>query len=108
MTSLAQALYVTSATAQGGRSGHVKSEDGQVDIDVRPPKELGGPGAAANPETLFAAGYAACFQGAMMVVGRKMQIDATPSKVTVAVTFGKTPDGGYGLAAKITASIPGL
>ena len=108
MTTLAQALYTTRATAQGGRSGHVASDDGMVSVDVRPPKELGGPGAAANPETLFAAGYAACFQGALMVVARRMQADATQSKVTVAVTFGKTPDGGYGLAAKISVAIPGV
>ena len=62
-------LYSTTATATGdGRNGHTATEDGQVDVDVRVPTEMGGPGGATNPEQLFAAGYAACFHSAMKLV----------------------------------------
>jgi organic hydroperoxide reductase OsmC/OhrA len=66
-----KALYTAAATAQGGRDGHVRSADGILDMDLRTPKEMGGPGGAAtNPEQLFAAGYAACFESAVRVVAR--------------------------------------
>ena len=67
--------YTASATATGGRAGHVRSSDGFVDLDLRPPVEMGGPGGATNPEQLFAAGYAACFQGALGAAGRRAKVD---------------------------------
>src|SRR5690625_7593071 len=70
MTLQPDVKYTATATAQGGREGHVRSADGLVDLDMRPPAELGGPGGAANPELLFAAGYAACFQGALGLAGK--------------------------------------
>jgi Ohr subfamily peroxiredoxin len=67
-----QSLYTATATAQGGRQGHVRSSDGVLDVPLAFPKELGGPGGAAtNPEQLFAAGYAACFENALMRVARE-------------------------------------
>ena len=82
-------LYTAVATAIGGREGHVTSSDKLLDIDVRPPKELGGMGGATNPEQLFAAGYAACFEGAMQVVGRSTKVSVSGLSVTARVTFNK-------------------
>ncbi len=66
-----EALYTATATATGdGRNGHTATDDGVLDVDVRIPKAMGGPGGATNPEQLFAAGYAACFHSALKVVGR--------------------------------------
>ncbi|AZA14001.1 organic hydroperoxide resistance protein [Corynebacterium choanae] len=101
-------LYTVSAIATGGgRDGHVASSDGQVDLDVRPPQELGGQGNAANPESLFAAAYATCFHGALKLVANSEGIDATGSKVRAVVTLGKD-EGGFQLAAKINVVIANL
>jgi Ohr subfamily peroxiredoxin len=103
-------LYTTSATTHGGRSGHVKSADGVIDLQLALPKEMGGPGGAkANPETLFASGYSACFEGALRLVAR-MQNKTLGEGVgiTADVTIGKTPDGGFGLAVKLTGILPGM
>ncbi len=102
-------LYTISSTASGGgRDGHVKSATGRLDLDLRPPKELGGNGEGSNPEELFSAGYAACFLGAILAVarGEKVAVPAD-STVTVTVGFGKTATG-FGLNAAIAASLPGL
>ena len=97
--------YTTAATAKGGRSGHVKSADGVVDLPLGPPGSRANP--KANPETLFASGYAACFSGALNAMGRKAGVDVSESLVTATVTFGKT-DTGFGLAVEIVAEIPGV
>jgi lipoyl-dependent peroxiredoxin len=107
-TSLTKPLYTARATATGGRSGHAVSEDGILDLDLRPPKEMGGPGGATNPEELFAVGYAACFQSALGVVGRRQDVDTSNSTVEADVTIGTVPGGGYGLAVAIRVSIPGV
>jgi lipoyl-dependent peroxiredoxin len=107
-TSLTKPLYTARATATGGRSGHAVSEDGILDLDLRPPKEMGGPGGATNPEELFAVGYAACFQGALAVVGRRQDVDTSNSTVEADVTIGTVPGGGYGLAVAIRVAIPGV
>ncbi|AEN09808.1 MULTISPECIES: organic hydroperoxide resistance protein [unclassified Streptomyces] len=100
--------YTAVATAENGRDGRVSSDDGKLDVVVNPPKEMGGSGAGTNPEQLFAAGYSACFQGALGVVARKEKADITGSTVTAAVSIGKTEAGGFGLAVAITASIPNV
>jgi lipoyl-dependent peroxiredoxin len=107
-TALTKPLYTARATATGGRSGHAISDDGIIDLDLRPPKEMGGPGGATNPEQLFAAGYAACFQSALAVVGRRQGTDTSSSTVEADVTIGTIPGGGYGLAVAIRVSIPGV
>jgi osmotically inducible protein OsmC len=107
-TSLTKPLYTARATATGGRSGHAISDDGIIDVDLRPPKEMGGPGGATNPEQLFAAGYAACFQSALAVVGRRQGTDTSNSTVEADVTIGTIPGGGYGLAVALRVSIPGV
>lgn len=106
-TPLVKPLYTAKATATGGRAGHVVSGDGLLDLDLRPPAEMGGPGGASNPEELFAAGYAACFQSALGVVGRRQGVDTASSTVEADVTIGTVGGGGYGLAVTLRISVPG-
>jgi lipoyl-dependent peroxiredoxin len=103
-------LYRTSAKATGGRDGHAATLDGALDVKLTTPKELGGGGGAGNnPEQLFAAGYAACFIGAMKFVasqgGPKVPADAA---VTSTVGIGPRAAGGFGLDIDLDVSLPGL
>ncbi|MDQ1157434.1 osmotically inducible protein OsmC [Sphingomonas sp. SORGH_AS 950] len=103
-------IYKTRATATGGRDGAARSEDGSVDVKLVVPKEMGGPGGdGANPEKLFAAGYSACFLGAMKAVsgkeGVKVPQDAT---VTAEVGFGPREEGGYGITVDLLVTLPGV
>jgi len=107
-TQLEKRLYTAEASATGGRDGHARSTDGFIDLDLRPPTQMGGPGGGTNPEQLFAAGYAACFQGALGVVARREKVDTTGSVVTGKVTIGPIPGGGFGIAVALEVSIPGL
>jgi len=97
-------LFTATASAIGGRNGHTESDDGIVKADLSVPKAMGGPGkpGAATPEHLFAAGYAACFGGALDYVAKQRKMDATNAKVTCAVTIGPREGGGFGLAVKLT------
>lgn len=106
VTELIKPLYTAEATAVGGRDGHVRSADGNLDTDVKPPVEMGGPGGATNPEELFAAGYAACFQSAMGVVARRQKVSVDGSTVTGKVTIGTIEGGGFGLAVQLDVHIP--
>ncbi len=109
MDTLEKRLYTAEASATGGREGHTSSSDGLIDLDLRPPKEMGGPGGGSNPEQLFAAGYAACFQGALGVVARKEKVDTSGSVVTGKVTIGPIRGGAaYGIAVELDVSIPGV
>jgi osmotically inducible protein OsmC len=100
-------LYTTEVTSTGGRSGKVKSADGVLDLEVRPPKEMGGgSGSYTNPEQLFAAGYAACFNSALGLMIKTAKIQTGETKVTAEVSIGKLSSGGYGLAVKLLVSIP--
>lgn len=102
-------LYTATAHATGdGRNGHATSDDGILDVDLRMPKELGGPGGATNPEQLFAAGYAACFHSAMKVVASRDKVDVSGSEVSASVGLGMTPTGGFGLAVELDVSLPAL
>ncbi|MEV6567569.1 organic hydroperoxide resistance protein [Streptomyces kronopolitis] len=101
-------VYTAVATAENGRDGRVASDDGKLDVIVNPPKEQGGSGAGTNPEQLFAAGYSACFQGALSVVARRENVDISGSRVTAEVGIGKTPDGGFGLTVEISVKIPNV
>src|SRR2546422_6890341 len=96
-------LFTATATAIGGRNGHTETSDGIVKADLSVPRELGGPGKAgpATPEHLFAAGYAACFGGALDFVAKQKKRDATGAKITCAVTIGPRDGGGFGLAVKM-------
>ena len=101
-----KALYTASATAIGGRNGHTETTDHIVKADLSVPKELGGPGrpGTATPEHLFAAGYAACFGGALDYVAKQKKRDASKAKITTAVTIGPRDGGGFGLAVKMTVA----
>ena len=105
-----EVVFTAESTATGGgRDGHVKSSDGRIDLDTRPPKETGGSGEGTNPEQLFSAGYAACFLGALRLVARNNEIkldDATG--ITAQVGFGKDSAGGFGINAHIIGYLPGL
>ena len=104
-----QPMYTVTVTATGeGRNGHTSSEDGLFDVDVRIPKEMGGPGGATNPEQLFAAGYAACFHSAMKLVAKPMDIDTTDSEVSATVSIGTLDSGGFGLAVELDVHAPNL
>ncbi|MGW4880481.1 organic hydroperoxide resistance protein [Streptomyces sp. NPDC004262] len=100
-------LYTAVATAENGRDGRVATDDGRLDVVVNPPKEMGGSGSGTNPEQLFAAGYSACFQGALGVVARQAGIDVSGSTVTAKVGIGKNAEG-FGLVVEISAVIPGV
>lgn len=100
-------LYTTTATATGdGRNGHTATEDGLIDLDVRVPEEMGGPGGATNPEQLFAAGYAACFHSAMKLVAKGMDVDTTDSAVSVTAGLGTLEGGAFALALEIDVHVP--
>jgi Ohr subfamily peroxiredoxin len=102
-------VYTATAHATGdGRNGHARSEDGILDIDMRIPKEMGGPGGAPNPEMLFAAGYAACFHSALKVVGRQEKANVDGSEVIASVGIGATEGGGFGLTVDLTVSLPNV
>jgi len=96
-------LFTATATATGGRNGHTESSDGIVKADLSVPKEMGGPGkpGTATPEHLFAAGYAACFGGALDYVAKQKKRDATKAKITCAVSIGPRDGGGFGIAVKL-------
>ncbi len=102
-------LYTATAHATGdGRNGHAQSDDGILDVDVRIPKEMGGPGGATNPEQLFAAGYAACFHSAVKVVAGREKVDATGTEVSASVGIGVLPNGGFGLQVALDVHAPAL
>ena len=103
-------IYKTSATATGGRDGHARSDDGSVDVNLVVPKEMGGPGGVgANPEKLFAAGYSACFLGAMKAMSGKTGVRVpADASVTAEVGFGPRSEGGYGITADLTITLPGV
>ena len=99
-------VYTTEAIATGaGRDGHVQTADGRVSLDLAIPKEMGGNGNGANPEQLFAAGYAACFHSALQAVARQAKKDLGDSSVGARVSIGKA-DEGFGLAVMLEVVIP--
>ncbi|REF29636.1 organic hydroperoxide resistance protein [Calidifontibacter indicus] len=104
-----ETLYTAEALATGdGRNGHTKTTDGYIDLDLKVPEGMGGPGGAANPEDLFAAGYAACFHGALKKVAAGTGADLSNSAVGAKVSIGKVDGGGFGLAVELEVVIPGV
>jgi lipoyl-dependent peroxiredoxin len=102
--------YRTSATATGGRDGRSRTADGTLDVKLATPKELGGGGGEGNnPEQLFAAGYAACFLGALKFVAGQDKVQLPDdAKVTATVGIGPRSDGGFGITAALEVALPGL
>ncbi|WP_044495669.1 organic hydroperoxide resistance protein [Nesterenkonia massiliensis] len=104
-----EVLYTAEALATGdGRNGRTKTADGTVDFQLAAPEALGGSGQGANPEQLFAAGYAACFHGALRKIAGDSGVDVTDSAVGVKASIGKDDDGGFGLAVEIEVLLPHL
>lgn len=108
VTELMKPLYTAEGTATGGRDGQATSSDGLLDLTLRPPVEMGGPGGGTNPEQLFAIGYAACFQSALTVVARRAKVEVEGSTVTGKVTIGTIGGGGFGLAVVLDVHLPGV
>ena len=99
-------LYTAEATATGdGRNGHVTSSDGRIDLDLALPPEMGGSGSGANPEELFAAGYAACYHSTLRAVGRRVGADVDGSTVTAYVGIGPEGDA-LNLVVTLEISLP--
>jgi lipoyl-dependent peroxiredoxin len=106
---LQKVLYTAEAQVEGGRQGHGRTSDGRLQVDLSVPADMsgdGGPG--TNPEQLFAVGYAACFQSALLGVARGRGIDASASRITSKVGIGPTGHGGFGLAVSLDLHAPGL
>ena len=110
-----QTLYSTAVTVTGGGTGHgrasgiARSDDGQLAVDLRLPKTLGGPGGGTNPEQLFAAGYAACFHGALSLLAARARIPIPGASVEVTVDFGRDPvDGLFILTSHTRVRLPGV
>ncbi|MGX5654386.1 organic hydroperoxide resistance protein [Geodermatophilus nigrescens] len=103
------AVYTAVATATGeGRNGRTRTDDGGIDLDLAVPQEMGGPGGGANPEQLFAAGYAACFHGALKLVARKRGATFTDSAVTAELGIGPDDAGGFALEVTLRVELGGI
>lgn len=101
-------LYTARAHTTGGRDGHSRTDDGLLDVKLNPPKALGGGGTGTNPEQLFAAGYSACFMGALKhVAGMKKIAVPADAAIDAEVDIGPTPMG-FGIAVRMTIHLPGL
>jgi Ohr subfamily peroxiredoxin len=103
-------LYSTKVTATGGRHGHIHSEDGLLDMKLALPRQLGGKGEATNPETLFAGGYAACFENAILHVSRNAGLRFADEDVEVVAEIGlsRNESGGFVLSAALAVTIAGV
>lgn len=100
-------LYTAEATAEGGREGHARTSDGRLEVDLDVPSEMGGAGGpGTNPEQLFATGYAACFQSALLRIAAARKLQLTGSRITARVGIGPTPTGGFGLAVSLDLDAP--
>src|SRR5262245_11120054 len=96
-------LFTATASCSGGRNGRTEASDGSVAVDLSVPKAMGGPGkpGTTTPEHLFAAGYAACFGGALDFVAKRHKQDGTRARITCAVSIGPREKGGFGIAVKL-------
>ena len=102
-------LYSAEATVTGGREGHGRTSDGRLEVDLDVPTEMGGTGGpGTNPEQLFAVGYAACFQSALLRLAAGRGLELGDARLTARVGIGLVPDGGFGLVAALDLDAPGL
>ncbi len=103
-------VFTAQAKAVGGRDGRITSDNQVLDLTLSTPKEMGGPGkaGATNPEQLFAAAYASCFEGALGVAARQAQVELGTVTIEAFIGFGQAEDGGYGISADLHINIPGL
>ena len=106
---LSRVLYTAEATVVGGRKGHGKTSDDRLTVDFSSPSELGGDGGpGTNPEQLFALGYAACFQNAMLGIARRKELVADDSTITARVGLGTIGDGRLGITVELNVSLPSI
>jgi Ohr subfamily peroxiredoxin len=99
-------LYTANVQVEGGRDGQARSSDGLLNLKLGMAKELGGGGQGTNPEQLFAAGYAACYESAVRYVARQRKIEVTKSSIDSTVELKARPEGGFALAVKLNVSLP--
>ncbi len=104
---MAKILYTAQATVTGGRAeGHGRTSDGEVDVQLRLPTEMGGQGGGTNPEQLFAIGYAACFEGALGVVGRREKAEVGDASIDSKVSLLPNDNKGFDLAVELDVTLP--
>ena len=106
---MAKVLYTAKAHVTGGRAeGHGATSDGALEVDLRIPEELGGPGGGTNPEELFAVGFASCFESALAVIGRRKDQDTQDAAIDSSVSLLPTGDGGFKLAVALDVTLPSV
>ncbi len=106
---MADKLYTAKAHVTGGRTeGHGHSSDGALDVELRIPEEMGGPGGGTNPEQLFAVGYAACFEGALGVVARRAKVEAGDAAIDSEVSLSPDGRGGFLLSVVLDVTLPSI
>jgi osmotically inducible protein OsmC len=105
---MAKVLYTAEAHVTGGRNGHGRSSDGELEVDLRLPKEMGGTGGGTNPEQLFAVGYAACFESALAAVARRRHLEAGEVSIDSSVGLLPTGDGGFRLTVTLDVALPAV
>ena len=106
---MTNALYTAQAHVVGGRiDGHGRSSDGELEVDLRVPTELGGKGGGTNPEELFAVGYAACFEGALATVARRRKEEASDAAIDSRVMLVASEDRGFNIAVELDVSLPSI
>jgi lipoyl-dependent peroxiredoxin len=106
---MAKVLYTAEAEVTGGRAGgQGRTSDGQLDLNLRLPQEMGGDGGGTNPEQLFAIGFAACFEGALGVVARRQKLEAEDASIASKVKLLPTGDGGFKLAVDMDVTLPSI
>ena len=103
---MAKVLYTADALVTGGRDGHGRSADGELEVDLRVPKEMGGPGGGTNPEELFAVGYAACFESALGGVARRQKLEIGAVTINSSVGLLPTGDRGFKLTVTLNVAMP--
>jgi Ohr subfamily peroxiredoxin len=106
---MAKVIYTAQAHVTGGRqAGHARSSDGELDVDIRVPTDLGGEGGGTNPEQLFAAGYASCFESAMSLIARREKREADDAQIDSRVMLFPAEDRGFGLAVELDVTLPSV
>jgi len=106
---MANTIYTAEAHVTGGRAnGHGRSSDGVLEVDLRLPEEMGGQGGGTNPEQLFAVGYAACFEGALGVAGRRAKVETGDVGIDSKVSLSPNGEGGFGLGVVLDVTLPSV
>jgi Ohr subfamily peroxiredoxin len=106
---MSKTLYTAQATVTGGRlEGHGRTSDGELDVQIRIPAELGGPGGGTNPEQLFAVGFASCFESALHLVARRRKVEAGDARIDARVNLHPTEERGFALSVEMDVSLPSV